>query len=382
MSDASKDVQVFSNHLSSNDGVREPKLSNSESIPEFAPLAPAPDDDEDSSEEKKEWFRLLRRLRAEVQDLRAIIDLVQVGTTTLASQAGYLAKTKNDLVEVQQKLAAEPSTDDTVHHLQNVLEQVDSNPLLSPSAEPLPAQEQTNAVVLLLANIQRIELLVGMLTIPSRLNAWLKNSKPGYYVPFHLVFKDEIPNDDDRRTVLNHLAWSPQVIKNGIVDVTNGLVFRYSEDRAAQTRSLGWLAVAILASLIIVIVAARLPLPMWTTMAWQTRAATFVIGWLAVLIGVVTHIGVEGAKREKLTGLPTLLAVSDLRETIDARLGQMIWKLVLVLIGFFVVAFAVDQTVSVINAFLVGYSLDSVVGVFGASVETKVKAVEDHLSVK
>jgi hypothetical protein len=317
-----------------------------------------------------------------VQDLHTVIDLVQVGTTTLASQATYLAKTKNDLVEVQQKLAAEPSTDDTVHHLLNVLEQVDTNPLLSPPAEPLPAQEQTNAVVLLLANIQRIELLVGMLTIPSRLNEWLKNSKPGYYVPFHLVFKDEIPNEEDRRTVLNYLAWSPQIIENGIVDVTSGLVFRYNKDSAAQMRSLGWLAVAILASLLIVIVAARLPLPIETTMTLQTRTATFVIGWLAVLIGVITHIGVEGAKREKLTGLPTLLAVSDLRETIDARLGQMIWKLVLVLIGFFAVAFAIDQTVGVVNAFLVGYSLDSVVGVFGASVETKVKAVEERLSAK
>lgn len=358
-----------------------PVSTNWNETHEAAPPSGTPGEGEGPADEA--WLALLRRLRAEVQDLRGVIALVQAGTSTLQAQNAYLTKTKTDLEQIHRQLAENPDGNDTVHHLLNMLEQMEHNPLFSPPEEELSGQAQTHATTLLLADIRRIERLVGLLTIPTRLNEWLEKSRPGYYIPFHLVFKDEIPNEDDRRTVLNHLAWSPEVVKNGIVDVTNGLVFRYAEESTVRRRSLGWLALGILLSLLVVVGAAYVLFPTLSLPERADQAAAFVIGWLSVVVGVVAHIGVEGAKRERQTRLPTILAVTDLRKIIDARLGQILWKLLLVLIGFFAVAFAIDPgSVSPANGFLVGYSLDSIVGVFGASIETKVKSVEEQLNVR
>src|SRR5690606_23806940 len=138
----------------------------------------------------------------------------------------------------------------------------------------------------------------------------------------------------------------------------------------------------ILVSLLIVVTAAYLPLPNWPAAEASQRAASFSIAWLAVLIGVIAHIGVEGVKREQETKLPSLLTVSRIGETIDARIGQIFWKLLLALIGLFALVFAIDaNSVSPVNGFLVGYSLDSIVGVFGTNVESKVKVVQAEITV-
>jgi hypothetical protein len=72
--------------------------------------------------------------------------------------------------------------------------------------------------------------VIGAETIPSRLNDWLQKAQPGYYVPFHLVFEDEIPVPEDRLRLLNTLSWSPRVIQGGVVDAANGLIYRYESN--------------------------------------------------------------------------------------------------------------------------------------------------------
>ena len=75
-------------------------------------------------------------------------------------------------------------------------------------------------------------------------------------------------------------------------------------------------------------------------------------------------------QRAQGEGLPPIYAISDLSRYIDARFGLLVRKLLLALVGLFGLMFSSDS-VTPLNAFLVGYSLDSVVELFGTSLEQK-----------
>jgi hypothetical protein len=111
------------------------------------------------------------------------------------------------------------------------------------------------------------------------------------------------------------------------------------------------------------------------------------VGWLAVLLGVVVHIAVGTAKRlQSERGRPPVIAIGDVPLMVNAKIGQILLKLALTLIGFFGLVFAAGiDNAKPLNAFLVGYSLDSVVELFVASVEQRaagqVSALKQQLGV-
>ena len=104
---------------------------------------------------------------------------------------------------------------------------------------------------------------------------------------------------------------------------------------------------------------------------------------MAVLIGMGVHNVVGSAKRSKTqNGMPSVLV--DLILIIDARFGEIVMKLILGLIGLFGLVIVLTSRmpqlqilnqftsltqVSPLNAFLVGYSLDSILELFGTSME-------------
>jgi hypothetical protein len=102
-----------------------------------------------------------------------------------------------------------------------------------------------------------------------------------------------------------------------------------------------------------------------------------VVAWAAVLIGMLVHVIVGSAKRAKnQNGMPSVLM--DLVLIIDARFGEILMKLSLGLIGLFGLliisntgssAAGILNQFTPLNAFLVGYSLDSIVELFGTSME-------------
>ena len=107
------------------------------------------------------------------------------------------------------------------------------------------------------------------------------------------------------------------------------------------------------------------------------------VAWVAVLIGMGVHIVVGSAKRSKTqNGMPSVLV--DLILIIDARFGEIVMKLFLGLICLFGLVIVLTSRmpqlqilnqftsltqVSPLNAFLVGYSLDSILELFGTSME-------------
>lgn len=311
----------------------------------------------------------LRELRSEVQDLRTVLQNVQSGAATLADNTAYIQKTRADVAALVAAFEAEEESADTVRHLNNVWEQMDGNPLLTAPDGTYAAQDQLHYLNQLEQQIQRIEYLVGWLTIPQRLNTWLAAARPGYYIPFHLVFEDEVPVTEDRQRILNFLAFSPQTIRGGIVDAANGLIYRYNDNAALRWRSLALIVIGFIAATAAVIGSCYLQIPGWPITPALVPA--FIAAWGALLVGVVVHVAVGSVKRSR-TGLPPVIAMSDLTYVLDARSGQILLKLLLALIGFFgLVAAAGVANLTVFNALLLGYSLDSFVELFGTSLDQK-----------
>ena len=307
----------------------------------------------------------LRALRAEVQDLRALLARVQAGETDIRANSAYIQRTMDDLTE----LADQVTDGDTIRHLHNIVEQMETNPIIADPETELPAQEQLHAINLLTNQIRKIEYYVGVLTIPGRVNDWLAQARPGYYFPFHVVFEDEVPVREDRERILDYLTWSPKALDGGLVDATQGLIYRYAKEPRVRLRSFLLLLGTLILSVLLVIGAVYLDVAGWPIE--RSHLSTMLIGWAAVLIGTIAHVGIGSVKRQDTrAGLPPIASVNDLPLVIDARAGQILVKLLIAVIGFFGLIFSAGvDNVTPINAFLTGYSLDSFIEVFGVGLE-------------
>jgi len=317
----------------------------------------------------------LRNIRAEVQDLRLLLENVRKGQTTIKGNSQYLAKTKKDIAalvaDVGDTFAADVKDGDTFRHVQNIWEQMLQSPFFLHPEQDMETQEQLHSLDMLDQQIRQIEFHLGVLCIPARVNDWLAQARPGYYIPFHVVFEDEVPTLEDRVKILSYLASSPKVIKGGIVDAANGLIYRCSKN---PKRSIGLLIIGLVISTGLVAGACYLPAVGWPLQ--REHLSMLMIGWGAILVGMVVHIAVGDVKRTQRQGeFPPVAAVSNFLFMLDARSGQILQKLALALIGIFGLVFASGvNNVTPVNAFLVGYSLDSVIEVFSASLEQQTQA--------
>jgi hypothetical protein len=109
--------------------------------------------------------------------------------------------------------------------------------------------------------------------------------------------------------------------------------------------------------------------------------STLLLGWAAVWAGVIVHTVISATKySQRQNGRPLIISLGDIPLVIDAKLGQIVFKILLSLVALFGLAFGMGViNVSPLNSFLVGYSLDSVVEVFGTSIERKAAAQVEAL---
>ena len=315
-------------------------------------------------------LKQLGELRAVLQDLQAVLENVRKGDAVIQTYAGYIKQTMEDVT----KRLREIQDGDSILHLHNIWKQINACPLLRHPQSAFSAQEQLHYLNTLDAQFRRIVLQIGVLTIPQRVEEWLKTSHAGYYIPFHSVFDDELPVFEDRVRILNYLAWSPKTIKGGLVDPTNGLIYRYSQHWWKIVLSFMLLLVALAAAIGIIIGACYLPIAGWSLQ--PKYLSSLLVGWGAVLVGIVVHTGVATAKRTQVQGSgPPVIAIGDLPLLINAKIGRILLKLLLALVGFFGLVFSTGVgNVTPLTTFLVGYSLDSVVEVFGSSIEQQAAA--------
>jgi hypothetical protein len=323
----------------------------------------------------------LRELRAEVQDLQEAIGHIRSGQVTIPLYAGYIKHTVEEvtaLIDDLRTMEDSSAHGDTIRHLRNILEQMNCCLNLTDPQNQLSAEEKLHFLNILDLQCAKLIFQIGRLTIPERINILLDNARPGYYIPFHSVFERELPNREERAEILNHLIWQPKLIEGGLIDSSTGLIYKYATSHI-------WKAITFLmlvASIVWTIVAlvrgpyalAQLGFPIEPVPAPFTTA--YMTLWIAVLAGVGFHMVVATAKRHQADpNHPPIIALGTFFPLVNAKIGRAGYKLLLTLIGFVgLIAVAGLDKATMANAFLLGYSLDSIVELFGATIERQAAA--------
>lgn len=305
----------------------------------------------------------LCQLRIEIHDLQTVLQSVDRGQVKLASYADYIAKTRKDVA----RLFKEIEPNEAVLHLRNLWEQMSANPILANPAGTLEPDQQQHHLDMLNRQIQQCIYLIGTLTIPRRVNALLAEARPGYYIPFHMAFEDDVPDKGDRERILQQMALTPRAVKGGIIDLPSGLIYRYAEQRRERIWSQSLVLLTFLLCTAGVIAVCFIPIGQGAQ-TWDI--GTMLTAWAAVLMGMITHVGIGKVKRSQTRGgLPPILAIGELPLMISAKGGQIMLRLLLALISLLALSFAMGESQDIaISAFLLGYSLDSFTEMFGTNV--------------
>ncbi|HYP41800.1 MAG TPA: hypothetical protein VEX13_15695, partial [Chloroflexia bacterium] len=259
-------------------------------------------------------LRQLRHVRVELIGLQKLLDIVASGSSSLPIYAGVIKDNVRDIDGLIRMLSFSDYAD-SVAEIQNTWQLMKVSPLLSSPDQkepPLDAQTILNQCKILTDQCKRAIFLIGYLTIPSRLNDWLAQAPRGYYVPFDSVFEDEVPDAADRARILKALAWGRQ-LNGGLVDVTSGLVYKYSTKASVRWISLASVVLALVGSVLLIWAIGN---GFWLNITgWPytpENVPTLIGAWGALLAGILVHIGVGTAKRaQSKDQLPPVFAPAD-----------------------------------------------------------------------
>jgi hypothetical protein len=339
------------------------------------------------ADKKRIFYDSLSEIQAELEDLQTILASIRKGETIIPTYAEYIETTKTNIRDLMALIDPNELPDEvgidlhSLRHLNNAWEQMQVSPLIKNPTADYEIQEQLHYLDLLDEQIRTFHYQISLLFIPYQINDWLRESRPGYYISFHDVFTSNVPGKEDRDRLLRYIALTPRLIEGGFVDADSGRIYRYSTNRWRRLQSLAMLVAGLGISTGVVALASILPLKNWPPK--DIGLINMLVAWVAVLIGIGVHVIVGSAKRTKTqNGIPSVLM--DLIMIIDARFGEIVMKLVLALIGLFGLVMLSTSPVpqlgltsqlssllqvTPLNAFLVGYSLDSIIELFGTSLE-------------
>lgn len=315
---------------------------------------------------------VLRELRAEVQDIQTLLGNVQQGKAAIGSYASYLEVNRNEVAALFQRLnsvaenAATAVPSDSIGRLSNLWQQLLCTSVVSMPHSVIDAELLIKELAVCDELCNRIVAYIGHLTIPARLNGMLANAWTGYLLSFHDLFADELPRAEDRQRVLRFLASVPGVLVGGVVEPENGLIFPYHRNL--------WKRVGVCLSLLLFAVGATVGFALLGQSSGVRELAGvessgLVVNWLLVVAGGLVHLGVD---RNKGSGVKASVPVSHLSAAIDARAGTIVLRLLLMVFAYCGLIFLGGSgNNSHLNAFLVGYSLDSFVELFSSTLDKK-----------
>lgn len=321
-----------------------------------------------------ELVALLRLVNVHVQDLWSRLDLVRSGAASLDRSAGLIATTVTALDPLMDALSATPfpSQADSLARITNAWRALTASPVLAPpSNAPLDAQGQLKEIALVEGECRTIIYWTAFLTAGSRLEEWLATLRPGYAIPFHDIFRDEVPFAEERQRLLQVLAATPKLLagSGGLIDGESGIVYRYEVDDRKRWAAVGWVVVALFAATFVVVLVG-----LYTPLAGSSGAPALLLGWGAALAGVVVHLGVTAAKRLRAGGASAVVfPVDRLSIDVSARLGAILLRIAMLLFAYvglvaggLVAANSGGSSNFLFSALLAGYSLDSVVDLLSA----------------
>lgn len=323
--------------------------------------------------DREKLLQCLRELAAELIDLTELIAKARAGQTGVARHVEYIRKTRKDLAALTAEIGdLNTARSDTVRHILNLWEQMANSAILISPEQELSVQDQMHELTMLEDLTNRMILKIGMRTVPPRVNDWLKKARPGHYLPFHLLFEDEVPSREAREKVLNAISWAPDTVDGGLVNPGSGLIYSYEREWGRRAWSFVTILLVLAACSAIVYFSAYIS--RWHS-GWPIPVADapkILFFWVALLLGIVTHIGIANVKKIKNAGLPPVIAAGDWLKHVSARKGEILLKIFMSLVAFYILVFSLNyQDLKIYSAFLVGYSLDSFIEIFGTSLEQK-----------
>ncbi|MDX2079008.1 MAG: hypothetical protein SFZ02_21430 [bacterium] len=365
---------------------------------------------------------LLRDVRAEVQNLRntlmeilskePMVDVAmrsrEIITTLRARQPIYDRNVRQIATRIRDLRAMMNSDSflysrygDDITIIENFWERMTLNWPPPPSKDIIPETGDKDKVVInpdeeitvanailryakdAVTDIDNIIYQTALLTIPERLNLQLEQIRIGQALDFHAAFKDEIPNDKSRQKVLDYLEARPILIKNGVIDNAQGVVFHASADYARRRLSYLFITITIMLGALLAVSIGELgnllSLAEWITVPGGTP--NLLIAYLFIIIGAVVHIGIDGIKQARGNDpKQAFLAIDDWFTWIHIHERGIIMGIVSLWVGFLGLVFLTGSA-DWQTAFLVGYSLDSFVDIFLQRFNTNISSKSSRVKV-
>lgn len=344
------------------------------------------DDDADSSEGSDrtasyELFARVRAVRADVQDFDRSLDVLaaacvaaraaeddNVLTRAIAREEPIFQRLKQHVEETLYEIASglqgsprlRSDVSDEVTHISNLWNRVICDwPTSGTSRDDVETR-----VAFVRRPVRQILVHAARLTAADRLNRHLDAVRIGKTATFDSVFADEIPDPDDRRALLAYLSEHPAAI-HGVIDVGRGLVFRTSQ--SAKVRLATYLTPLLAAAAGALVVLAVGNLDNWLDISdWPAGLSdprTLLTAYFFVLLGAVVHVGVESLKQQRFGAGTSFLALDDILDWMHIRYLSISASVLWIFVGVFGLALTTTD-IGWGTAFLVGYSLDSIGGLF------------------
>lgn len=213
-------------------------------------------------------------------------------------------------------------------------------------------EEQLAAIEVLLVGMVR---RFGFLTIPRRVQQYLRRQRIGGAFDFHAAFHDELPSEADRIDLLRYLQASPGSVY-GVVDVDNGIIWATSPDPRRRLRT--YIVVALIPLLGVAATIGLAQLNVGGPFI-QARRDELLVAYVMIALGVVVHILIDVYKQSRATGAGgSRTAVDDLILWGHAHELQLYVTALSVFAGLVALAFLFAR-IEPLTAFIAGYSLDS-----------------------
>ena len=203
----------------------------------------------------------------------------------------------------------------------------------------------------------RMIFLIGVLTIPGRVNEHLAQLRIGQALDFHRDFADELPVVSERVKLLQMMRSHPAEI-DGVVDVERGVIYKAARSRQRQLFSLlsQLLIWASLGGGLVWIA----HLGVWSELA---EPGILLERYLFVTLGSVLHLALATLKQRRQNHRAEIHALDDLLLFIHIREVAIAWTIFAVSIGVVGLSF-VNPGANPETALIVGFSLDSFVDLF------------------
>lgn len=218
------------------------------------------------------------------------------------------------------------------------------------------------------------------LTLSPRINDTLINLRVGQPLDWDFRFGSELPRTKEfQHRLLQEMAQEGGVLDAGVVDVEQRMIYRIAETRQEQRNSVIKMVALVVVSGIVVpyvlfwIIGRPYPFVREVVPLYATFAMLF--------LGVGAHVAIDAIKAARAQTRPNFQVINDWILWLHMRETSILWSLAWVLLGYIVLTFAMPG-MSWRTAFFVGYSLDSVLGIFLMRFETVAKTRVKELTAE